>query len=168
MKLKLLLVTAFLHLSLLSSAQTFTIGTNNGTNTSTTYPSPYNNRNGFVRTQILVLASELTAAGATAGDITSLAFSVATINAPGARNILTGYALKLKLTSATSLTTSFDNAGFTTVYSPVSYTPITGWNTHSLTNCFAWDGTSNILIDVCYTAITAATTGATTNWTSSM
>jgi len=39
--------------------------------------------------------------------------------------------------------------GFINVINAGAYTPVTGWNTHVLTNPFYWDGSSNILINTC-------------------
>jgi len=38
---------------------------------------------------------------------------------------------------------------FTNVLTATGYTPIMGWNTHTLTTPFNWDGTSNIVINTC-------------------
>lgn len=58
-------------------ATPITIGTGTTTNTTTTYPAAYGNWYWGARHQFLILASELTAAGMTAGNINSLAFDVA-------------------------------------------------------------------------------------------
>lgn len=39
--------------------------------------------------------------------------------------------------------------GFTTVKNTGEFTPMLGWNTHNFTTPFYWDGTSNLLINVC-------------------
>jgi hypothetical protein len=53
-----------------------TIGTGNIQNGATDYPAPYGNWYWSARHQMLILASELTAAGLSAGNINSLAFNV--------------------------------------------------------------------------------------------
>ncbi|MBL7765533.1 MAG: CotH kinase family protein [Chitinophagaceae bacterium] len=55
-----------------------TVGTGTVQNNSTDYPAPYGNWYWGARNQFLIHASELTAAGLTAGNITSLAFDVVT------------------------------------------------------------------------------------------
>ena len=55
----------------------------------------------------------------------------------------------MKGTSETVFTTTFDNDGLTEVYSSATYSPALGWNTHTFTIPFSWNGTSNIIIDVC-------------------
>lgn len=58
-----------------------TIGTGNIQNSNTDYPAPYGNWYWGARNQLLVLASELTAAGLSAGNFTTLAFDVVTPDA---------------------------------------------------------------------------------------
>ena len=40
-------------------------------------------------------------------------------------------------------------SGFTPVLNTGSFSPVTGWNMHSLTEPFYWDGISNLLINTC-------------------
>ncbi|MDW8226079.1 MAG: immunoglobulin domain-containing protein, partial [Bacteroidota bacterium] len=78
--------------------------------------------------------------------ITSLGFNVFATNGSAA---LQNFTIKLKQTTATSVT-GWDLTGWTTVYSVTSYTVTTGWNMHTFSTPFAWDGTSNLLIEVCF------------------
>ncbi|MCF8296852.1 MAG: T9SS type A sorting domain-containing protein [Saprospiraceae bacterium] len=128
------------------SSGSYTIGTGTVTNTSTGYPTPYGNYYYGSKNQFLILASELSAMGMTAGDVKSVAFDVSNVNAcPG----LTNYEIKLKNTSLTALTTTWES-GMTSVYLNPSYQPVTGWNTHTFTTSFNWDGTSNLIIETCF------------------
>jgi hypothetical protein len=52
-------------------------------------------------------------------------------------------------TSATTLT-GFVGAGWTNVYSGSYSVPATGWQVITLTTPFAWNGTSNLLINICF------------------
>lgn len=131
--------------SLANAQTTITIGAGTTFNTTTTYPAPYGNWYWGARHQILVRASELIAAGASAGNITSLAFNVATLNGTPLNN----FAIKIKTTAATSLST-FDVTTFTNVWGPQSYTETNGWNTHTFSSPLYWDGTSNLLIETCF------------------
>jgi hypothetical protein len=139
----------------------FTLGTGSGTNTTTAesgvaYPTRYGNG----RQHFLLLASELTALGFTAGDITSLGFTVA--GTTGNPVTLNGYTIKLATTSVTTLTTTFQTPtpAFTTVFGPINYTPtLNSLNTHTFNNPFTWNGTSNILVDICFS--NGAVTGVT-------
>ncbi|MBL7954219.1 MAG: CotH kinase family protein [Flavobacteriales bacterium] len=40
-------------------------------------------------------------------------------------------------------------AGQTTVAAILGYTPVVGWNTHPFAAPFTWDGTSNVLVEIC-------------------
>jgi hypothetical protein len=109
------------------------------------YPSYYGNG----RQQYLILASELTALGLTAGPINSVAFNInGTVGDPATLN---GYTIKMAATAATVLTTTFQAPTFTTVFGPANYTPIpNSWNTHNFSPAFSWNGTSNVLVDICF------------------
>ncbi len=140
-------------------SQVVTLGTGTTTNATTSdlgvaYPTYY----GSGRQQYLVRASELTALGLSAGNITSLGFSVAgTTGNPATMN---GYTLKVGTTANTVMTAAFLNPAFSTVFGPVNYTPALNMvNTHTFSSPFTWDGIANILIDICFsngvTGITA-------------
>jgi hypothetical protein len=133
-----------------------------GANTAFTYPTPFGNYWWGAKQQFLYTAAELTAAGFTAGTINSLAFDVTT----PATTTLTDYAISMKNTTVTALTTTFET-GLTQVYFNAAYTPsaLTGFanNTINLTP-FNWDGTSNIVIDICFNN-GAFTTNAVATWT---
>lgn len=128
------------------SQATAIIGTGTSTNSQYNYPAPYGNWYWGAKHQILIRASEMTAAGMSPGNITALAFEVSV----PAGTPLTGFTIRIKTTSATNVTSTFDNTGFVTVYGPQTYTDATGWNTHTLSTPFAWDGISNIIIQTCF------------------
>jgi hypothetical protein len=120
------------------------IGTGTVSNTSTTYPAPYGNWFWGSRHQMLILASELTAQGIGAGDISSLAFDV--VSNSGAA--LVNFTISLGTTSLNSIT-SFQ-PGTTQVYTIPSYMPVPGWNTHTFQTPYVWNGTSNLIVEVCH------------------
>lgn len=142
-------VMLLLALSTTVSGQiTYTIGDSAGFNTSTTYPTPFGDWYKTHRQQYLFLASELSAAGMGAGDITTLTWWVINdpLNIPG---VTEGFTIKLKNTGTTDLGTAWD-ADATVVYGPVDNTPTMGaWNSFELDAPFYWDGESNILLEVC-------------------
>ena len=108
------------------------------------------------RHQFLVLASELTAAGLSAGNLTSIAFNIASIGGQA----MSGFNISIGATSASTLTTTYVT-GLTPVYSSSSYIPAgTGWQTITFSTPFIWNGTSNIVVQVCYdnTSYTTSTT----------
>jgi gingipain R len=97
------------------------------------------------RTNLLFTASEIIAAGGGAGFISKIAFNV--ISADPAP--LNGFNVKMQHTTATSLT-GFTTTGWTTCYNGVFTLPGTGWQNINLTSPFQWNGTSNLLVEVCY------------------
>jgi hypothetical protein len=105
---------------------------------------------GDFRHQLLVTASELNAAGIVAGNLTSLTFNVTSVGSGSANN----YTIKLAHTTASALTTTFQSATFTTVYTAATYTPVSGNNVHTFSTPFNWDGTSNLLVEICYNVST--------------
>lgn len=136
--------------TLLDVVPTFTnpaiIGTGTIQNTSTSYPAPYGQFYWGSRHQMLILASELTAAGMTAGYINALSFDIVNTNA--AAN-LDNFEIKIGATAATAITT-FQAPTFTSVFYSPSYAPVTGINTHTFSTPFYWDGMSNIIVETCH------------------
>jgi gliding motility-associated-like protein len=134
-----------LFFSTLGFAQTYSLGS--GTTTSSTSGvTPFATSYEDGRTQYLYTAAELTAAGATAGNFHQFAFNFTTLGSPSPNNVN----LKMGNTSATTLTSFNTATAMTSVYSASSLTLVTGWNTWSFSTPFNWDGTSNVLIEVCF------------------
>lgn len=138
---------------------TITIGTSATTNTGNSYPCPYGNFFWGAKHDILYLASELSAQGMSTGNITSLAFNVTAI--PNATN-LQNYTIGMMSTNATVVSGAFAS-GTTTVVPASNHQVVIGWNTHTFSTPFFWDGTSNILVQVCFnnTAFTNGNPGVT-------
>ncbi|MFT3911080.1 MAG: T9SS type A sorting domain-containing protein [Ferruginibacter sp.] len=131
-----------------------TVGTDNAGTKINTTAVPY--RTGATtgnqyKSQYLVLASELTSAGFYTGNFTSLAF---TVNSGGGGS-MSNLTFKIGNTSATSTNTTYLTPTFTTVLTLASYAPVVGVNSHTFTTPFFWDGTSNIVVEVCGTLATA-------------
>lgn len=98
------------------------------------------------RIQYLYLASELTMAGASAGDITEFGFYFTSAGSINPTNVN----LKIGTTSASVLGSSLVT-GLTTVYSASVVAPTVGnWHMFPFDVPFAWDGVSNIVIEVCF------------------
>ncbi len=122
-----------------SAANVVTIGT--GT---LGYNIPFNGYYYNGRAEYLYTAAEMT--GLFAGPITQLGFYFSA-NGGGA---LLPLNISVKNTTATALPASgFDEGGYTTVFS-ANFTPPLGWIDIPLTTPFIWDGTSNIIIQICY------------------
>lgn len=118
-------------------------GTLNST-TSSPYFGFYEDR----RVQYLFLASELTAAGIQPGIITELSFDVATANGQSYND----FRIKMGCTSLTDLGAQVDFVpGLLQVFAaPGAIAATVGLNTHVFDNSYEWDGTSNLLVEVCF------------------
>jgi hypothetical protein len=112
--------------------------------------SPYAQFYEGQRTQYLFTASELASAGLGAGNITSMSFSVTSALAS---ITFTNYAIKMYHTAATDLVSSYATASgaVSNVYGPLNLAaPTLGINTHNFSSPFTWDGTSNVIVDICF------------------
>lgn len=122
------------------------VGTGTILNTTTSYPAPYGNFYEGAKHQFLFLASELSAAGVTAGNINSIAFDATNLSGT---NPLINFNVAIATTTLTNIT-AFQTAGFTTYFSSPSYVPVLGANTHTFSTPYVWDGVSNIIIETCF------------------
>lgn len=120
------------------------IGSGNAGNLS----APFRGSSSDCRTQFIFNAAELTAAGFAANDlINGLALEV---SAKASTQPYNGFTIKMKHTStAANSTGQPENTGFTTVYSS-SHSTSVGWNKFNFTSGFAWNGSSNLRIEICY------------------
>jgi hypothetical protein len=120
------------------------------TTTLTTAVSPYSNAWESSRIQYLIPASELVAAQLNAGNITALSINVLSGVPTFA---LDGYTIRIAHTNDASINGAFGNTiapGFTTVFTSPAYTVVSGVNTHTFSTPFNWNGTNNILVEVCF------------------
>ena len=140
-----LLCTSLFSAQLLSGQTITDIGTGVTFNPPGQYPAPYGNQANGSRHQILVLASELNAAGMTAGDIVSLGFNVAV---PSPTTLL-GFTVSIGTTTATGLTNLWQ-PGMVPVWGPQDLNASAGWNMHPFVTPFTWDGLTNLLIETCF------------------
>lgn len=100
-----------------------------------------------VRNQIIYRAAELQAAGLQAGSkITNIQFDVATIE--GNPNI-PNFIIKMGCTNQAAFNGNNFINGLTQVYGNVPHTAVNGLNTFFLDSWWIWDGTSNIVIEIC-------------------
>jgi len=126
-----------------ASPVTSTVGA--GAATSATYSNPFYSLWSNTHMQHLITASELYAAGLSAGSITSLGIN---ITAAGTLPMI-DFSMKIASTNATSMT-AYVSPAFTTVYTSASFMPVTGLNTMNFVTPFIWDGISNIVIEICH------------------
>ena len=153
---KLLITSSFLAFALQLSAQVYTIGTGTTPTTGSTV-TPYKTFWHDGRSQYLIRASELLAAGTGPGTITSVGFNVTTT--PG--QAMSDFTIKIASTSATALGSTFlSPTNPTTVMGPTTLTiSTTGWYTHTFATPFVWNGSDNVLIDICFDNTSYTTDG---------
>jgi trimeric autotransporter adhesin len=117
------------------------------------YIQPFRGQFFKARSQYLYRADELTAAGITAGTITNLAFNVIS---KASTIPFSSLNISLKNTSVTDMAAGFET-GLTPVFTSPSYTTTVGTNTFIFNqNSFAWDGVSNIVVEICFNNSTAS------------
>lgn len=135
-----------------TSLVTATIGT--GTQSSS---YPFNGGSIPTRSQFLWRKAELTATSLVAGNITGIRF-----NLQSGGRALRNLTIKLKSSTYDSLgTPPYEGADstFTTVYSNDIRFSDTGWVSIPFTTPFAWDGKSNIVVDIGYDSASFGTGG---------
>ncbi|MBP1645308.1 MAG: hypothetical protein H6Q16_883 [Bacteroidetes bacterium] len=135
--------------SMLLEYDTIQLGDSNIANALTAYPSPFNGNVKNVKEQYLYKASELSNLGLTEGNINSIMFDI--LSASGVAT-LTDYSIKIGTTNEESLTTWI--TGLTEVFndtvqitnSSANY----GWRNLQFADPFYYDGTSNLIIEICF------------------
>jgi len=133
-------------------ATTKSIGSNLGL-----LQSPFAGASAKQKTEIVYKVSELTAAGISAGNIIGLSMNLEKNN--GTSFVYQGLTIKMGHTALNALS-PVNDASFTTVYS-ADYTTVDGWNSFNFTTPFVWNGTSNVVVVICYD--NGATTGVNDN-----
>lgn len=124
-----------------TSLSTYQVG-----NATTTANHPFGTSATVSKSQYLWRASELTAAGMSAGDISGLSFYLQNTGAE-----MHKLAIRMKLVTVDTLTAATTTStGFTSVYTKNTTLSSSGWNSIQLTTPFNWDGTSNIIIEITY------------------
>ena len=98
------------------------------------------------RTQILFNASEIVTSGGSAGLISKLGFNYLTVGSPS----MSSFSIKMQTVTASTIST-WTTTGWTEVYTSSSFTPPgTGIQYINLANPYYWNGTGNLLIEVCF------------------
>lgn len=96
------------------------------------------------RTQMLFTASELAAAGIGSGLLTAAAFNIVTKQSSAPYNNMS---IKIGCTNLSAISSFV--SGLSTVYSG-NYSSTAGWNTINFNTNYAWDGTTNLIVELCY------------------
>ncbi|MFN4082070.1 MAG: immunoglobulin-like domain-containing protein [Bacteroidia bacterium] len=155
---KVFYITFIILFAKISYSQTITIGTQqNSTGANGTF-NPYGAWYTTNRVQFLITASELQAALGFGGqiNITSIGFNILALTTGGtcpSSGEHLNFTIRLKNTNVSEIsgTNPFDNSGFTTVFGPITFVVnTTGWTQHNFSTQFAWDGSSNLLVDMCH------------------
>ena len=146
---KFLLPFVFIVLSFAGAkAQTdITIGTGTATNTGTSYPAPLQDYYEGSRMQYMFRASELIAAGMSPGNINAIKFDVTDLNTFTGTIEQMSVKIGTSANNALSLTTWEPITN--TVFGPVDYVPVVGIDTITFSSPFFWNGTDNIVLEIC-------------------
>jgi len=143
-----------------------TIGNGTIVNSTTSYPTPFGQFYGSSHEQYLIRASELTAAGLVAGDISSIAWN---LSAGYNYAPLENFQINMAHTNLNSMTSALLATGFTNVVPLRTYSPsaVSGYSTINFANSFNWDGVSNVVVDVSFSncSVCTGTTSCTTSFT---
>jgi hypothetical protein len=118
-------------------------------------PSPYGLNSAHGKLQFIVSANELLNAGLTdQTSISSIAFEVVS-----GGNSLQNFNISMGHTHKTELNSYVHQDELESVFSIPSYTPVTNllgeptYNTHNFQNGFTWNGTDNVVVQVCYSNV---------------
>jgi gliding motility-associated-like protein len=111
----------------------------------TTQPTLFGNFLKSGRNQMLYTAAELQAVLGGPCTLKTISFFISIFNSNA---YLQNFTISVACTNLTSLST-FEN-NLTPVFTAANYPPIANWNNFVLNNPFNWDGTSNLIIDVCW------------------
>ena len=99
-----------------------------------------------LRYNYILTSAQLSTAGLSINNVlTSIGFNFSN----GASTSYPGLTIAIKHTTANTLS-AFDDAGLTTVYSGAYTVPATGWQQIPFSTNFAWNGTNNLLISICW------------------
>lgn len=145
--LKTALLTLCTTFTLVSNAQTVTLGSGT-TSGGSTSPGPINEYYRSSHCQILYTASEISAAGGVSSLMSQFGFNIS--SGGGVTYALPNFTIKMKNTPAPDASV-YDGVGLTTVYNTASYSPTPGgFQLLTLSTPFFWNGVDNILVDVCF------------------
>ena len=137
------------------TSPSFTVVGNGTANSNAQAVSPFTCLWARSRHQYLFTATELATAGV-GNKISSIAFDV---NSTGTETNYPNYTVKIKCTSATDASV-IDNTGLVQVYNNSNLPITTGANVLNFNQSYVWDGTSNLLLDVCFDEVPTNGTNA--------
>jgi len=130
-----------------------------GSTSSSSSPTPFSGVYGGMKGQYIILASEMTAAGFNAGNITSIGINFSS----AVTATYSGLTIQMGNTSLSAFpaTLSLESSGLTTYYGPTNLVnPVAGVNTFTFSTPYYWDGVSNIIISTNWSNNTTTSTAA--------
>jgi hypothetical protein len=137
------------------------------TSASTNGITPYEGNWEGAKKQYLFTAAELSAAGLVAGNINAIKITNPTsISLP-----LNNYTISIGTTAVTNLAAAYVTTGLSPKFTSPAYSVAVGTNVHNFSTPFLWDGTSNVVVDICFdndvdgTCVSCFTTNASTTFT---
>lgn len=142
----LLLVLLAIPFQPLQAQTDFTVGTGTAGNTAASYPCPLPGAMEGSRAQYLFRAAELQAAGLSRGFITGLKIHVLALNDVG---YLQSYSIKMGATTVNTLSSTTWEPTPQQYYTSDGFVPEAGENVFAFNDNFFWNGTSNILVEIC-------------------
>ena len=154
--------------------RTSTVGTDETPQGKTAYPQPYQPNNKYAKQQYIYSATELRAAGLTAGKIYSISFFLDSIykqNNTTQRDsvVFDEYSISLGLVGDTMFSANNAWKEVSLVYQrqpmAIYRSQSKQWITHHLDTPFQWDGTSSIVVQVYHSIENKITTGVQSRYT---
>ena len=118
------------------------------------YNAPFYSLYSNKHMQIMAKASELSALGLQAGNLTQLTLYNTAIDGT---DLNINFSIKIGQTTNADMS-AFITSGLTEVYSIATYSQVIGANTFNFSTPIAWDGTSNIVVDICFGNSTSSNT----------
>jgi len=138
----------------------YTLGIGTDSNQTNTYnmPMTYGSYSYSQKSQYLYTASELKAMGMKPGPINSIAWEIKSLyNSTAAP--FNKFSIKMGCSHLKDLPASGFVSGLKEVFTPKAVLPQVGWNTHQFDQEYSWDGTSNLVVEVCWDNITSRLNG---------
>ena len=117
------------------------------TTTTTSFPTPFGNSVKSAKQQYLYRGTELQAMGLQAGLITEIGFFVTQINGTG---VYYNYQMKMGCTPILSIPATIFPTISQTVMTSSTVSLTTGWNMLQFTSPYIWDGSSNLMLEICF------------------
>ncbi|CAN5188513.1 hypothetical protein BH09BAC1_BH09BAC1_09900 [soil metagenome] len=127
-----------------------------GTGTVTSSVTPFSGGSSDGRYQVLYRASNLLAAGYSAGTIFRMQLNV---GAKASSAVFTNMTIRIGCTSATQLTRADWLPTSTQVFSSNNFLTSAGLNSFTFSQPYDWDGVSNLVIEFCYGDATSTNAG---------